>query len=105
MWAQLVKMRIKPGKESEVNALSQMLKAAEQPDSGWIRTLTMTDQKDPSIAYTFVVFESEEKARAREADPRRNDLLAEARAKMAEVFEMPPEFVDLNVSQDFGRDD
>jgi hypothetical protein len=102
MWAQLIKMRIKPGKESEVGGLSDMLDAAEQPDSGLIRTLSMTDQKDPSVFYTFVLFESEEKARSREADPRRNELLAAVRVQMADVFEMPPEFVDLNVLQDRG---
>jgi quinol monooxygenase YgiN len=102
MWAQLIKMRIKPGKESEVGSLAEMLHVAEQPDSGLVRSLSMTDQKDPSVFYTFVLFESEEKARAREADPRRNELLAAVRVKMADVFEMPPEFVDLTVSDDFG---
>jgi hypothetical protein len=102
MWAQLIKLRIKPGRESEATSVMEMLHAAEQPDSGLVRSLSMTDQKDPSVFYTFVLFESEEKARAREGDPRRNGLLGAVRAKMAEVFEMPPEFVDLNVLDDFG---
>lgn len=49
----------------------------------------------------LVVFESEEKARAREADPRREEGLAGARAMMAEVFDGRPEFVDLTVVKDF----
>ena len=102
MWAQLIKMRIKSGKEAEADSLADMLHAAEQPDSGLVRTLSMIDQKDPSIFYTFVLFESEEKARVRESDPLRNELLAAVRVTMAEVFEMPPEFVDLNVLTDFG---
>jgi hypothetical protein len=102
MWAQLIKMRIKPGKESEVSGVADLLHSAEQPDSGLIRSLSMIDQKDSSIYYTFVLFESEAKARARESDPRRNELLAAVRVKMAEVFELPPEFVDLNVVDDFG---
>ncbi len=65
MWAQLIKMRLKPGKDTaEVN---NQLRAAEQPGSGLVRTLVMHDQKDPGQVYTLVVFESEEKARARES--------------------------------------
>ena len=45
----------------------------------------------------LVVFESEEKARARENDPRRQESLQPARAMMAEIFDGPPEFVDLTV--------
>ena len=67
MWAQLIKMRLKPDKDTtEVN---NQLRAAEQPGSGLVRTLMMHDQKDPSQVYTLVVFDSEEKARAREQDP------------------------------------
>jgi hypothetical protein len=45
----------------------------------------------------MIVCESEEKARERERDPRREPSLAEARATMAEIFEGPVEFIDLNV--------
>ena len=38
-----------------------------------MQTLTMRDQNDPELVYTLVVFESEEKARAREQDPRRQE--------------------------------
>jgi hypothetical protein len=44
-----------------------------------------------------VVFESEEQARARENDPRRDEGMEAARATMAEIFDGPPEFVDLTV--------
>ena len=97
MWAQIIKMRLKPGKEAGLESLLEQLQATEQPGSGLVRTTTMTDQKDPSLVYTMVVFESEEKARAREQDPRREEGLAEARATMAEIFEGPFEFVDLTV--------
>ena len=49
----------------------------------------------------MVVFESEEKARAREADPRRREGLQAARALMAEIFDGPPDFVDLAVVEEF----
>jgi hypothetical protein len=45
----------------------------------------------------MVVFESEEKARARESDSRRQKGLEAARATMAEIFDGPPEFVDLTI--------
>ena len=99
MWAQLIKMRLKPGKDTaEVN---NQLRAAEQPGSGLVRTLVMHDQKDPGQVYTLVVFESEEKARAREQDPRRQERLQAARAMMADIFDRPPEFTDLTVDDEW----
>ena len=62
-----------------------------------MRSTAMQDQSDPSSVYMMVVFESEEKARARESDPQRVEALATARATMADIFEGPPEFVDLIV--------
>jgi hypothetical protein len=63
--------------------------------------MAFRDQKDPTRFFTLVIFESEEKARAREQDPRRQEGLAAARAAMAEVFDGAPEFVDLTVINDF----
>src|SRR5579864_3385633 len=100
MWAQIIKMRLKPGKEEGLKRVLEQLQTIEQPGSGLVRTTTMTDQKDPNVVYTMVVFESEEQARAREQDPRRTEGLQRARAMMAEIFEGAPEFVDLNVVQD-----
>jgi len=100
MWAQLITMRVKPDKQQELPALFDQLQSAEQPGSGLIRTMAMQDQKDPSRVFVLVVFESEEHARAREADPRRTEMLQGAQATMAMVFEGPPEFVDLTVMRD-----
>ena len=97
MWAQLIKTRLKPGKEEELERLYQQLRATEQPGSGLVRSTAMRDQKDPRSVYMMVVFESEEKARAREQDSRRQEGLQEARATMADIFEGPPEFIDLEV--------
>jgi hypothetical protein len=101
MWGQLIIMRLKAGKEGELPRLFDQLSAIEQPGSGLVRSLAMRDQADPSRVYTFVLFESEEKARARERDERRQEGLAAARATMAEIFDGPPEFVDLAVVNDF----
>ena len=75
MWAQLITMRLKPGKEAELPRLFEQLRAAEQPGSGLVRTSAARCDKDPSRLYHFVIFESEEKARAREQDPARQEAL------------------------------
>jgi len=97
MWAQLITTRLKPGKEDGLRPLVDTLRATEQPGSGLLRSTAMRDQNDPSRVYMLVVFESEEAARKREQDPRRQEGLAEARTMMAEIFDGPPEFVDLTV--------
>jgi hypothetical protein len=97
MWAQLISMRLAPGSEGELAGLMDALDAVEQPGSGLLRSLTMTDRADPSQVHVLVVFESEEKARAREVDPRRQEALVPVREKMAEIFEGPPAFTDLTV--------
>jgi hypothetical protein len=61
----------------------------------------MRDQKDSDQLYTLVVFESEEKARAREQDPRRQEGLRAMRAMMGDILAGPPEFTDLTVIQEW----
>ena len=100
MWAQLITTRLKPGKQDALSSLFEKLQETEQPGSGLLRSTAMRDQKDPSRVYMFVLFESEDAARKREQDPRRQEGLADARAMMAEIFDGPPEFVDLTVVGD-----
>ena len=100
MWAQLISMRLKPGGEAGLTDVIEGLRAVEQPDSGLVRSTTMRDQNDPSRVFTLVVFESEEQARARESDPRRQEGLQTVRSVMSEVFEGGAEFVDLTVIDD-----
>ena len=100
MWAQLITMRVKPGREQEVPGLFEQLRAAEQPGSGLVRTTAMQDQQDPSRVYALVVFESEEKARAREQDPQRQGALTSVRELMADILDGAPAFVDLKVVGD-----
>jgi quinol monooxygenase YgiN len=101
MWTQIIKTRIKPGKEAELAALMDEFKSLEPPNSGLIRSTTARDQKDPDTLYIMVTFESEEHARIREQDPARNDALAHAREVMADIFDAPPEFIDLNVVSEY----
>jgi hypothetical protein len=75
----------------------QQFQATEEAGSGHVRSTAMLDQNDPSKAYMLVVFESEEKARAREGDPRRQENMQAVREAMAEIFEGAPQFVDLTV--------
>lgn len=100
MWAQLITMRLKPGHDEGLTRLLDQLQSAEPTGSGLIRALAMRDQNDPSRIYHLAVFESEEQARARESDPDRSAGLAEVRATMAEIFDGPPEFVDLEVTEE-----
>ncbi len=100
MWAQLIKMRVKPGRENDLSDMFDQLNAIEQPGSGLVRATGMQDQSDPAQAYILVVFESEELARARERDPRRQDGLKILQATMADLFDGAPEFVDLTVVQE-----
>ena len=97
MWAQLITTRLKPGREGDLPVLLEQLRAVEQTGSGLVRSTAMRDQNDPSRVYMFVAFESEEKARDRDNDPRRQEGLQAARALMAEIFDGAPEFVDLTI--------
>ena len=101
MWAQLIKMHLKQGREQDLPGMFETLHAFEQPGSGLLRTTAMVDQKDPSQVYVLVVFESEEKARARERDPRRQEGLQVLRAMLADRLAGPPEFTDLAVVEDW----
>jgi len=97
MWAQLISMRLKPGAEHELTGVMDALHAVEQPGSGLLRSFTLTERDDPQAVHILVVFESEERARVRENDAQRQQTLVPARTKMAEIFDGPPTFTDLDV--------
>lgn len=101
MWAQMITTRLKPGKEGDLAKLTVQLKATEQPGSGLVHSTATRDANDPSRVIMFVVFDSEEKARDRENDTRRQEGLEAARATMMEIFEGAPEFTDLTVVDDW----
>lgn len=100
MWAQMSSVRVKEGKGDVVGRAMEHLRTFEQPGSGLLRTLVMQDQKDPAHMFVLVVFESEEKARAREADPRRQEGIQALRSSLAEVLEGAPDYIDMNVIAD-----
>lgn len=100
MWAQLQRSRSDPANESALLDVFDQLKAIEQADSGLLRTLVMRSQSDPAEVFVLVLFESEQKARDREHDPRRQEGLARIRAAIGGLLEGPPEFFDLDVLRD-----
>ena len=100
MWAQLIKMHLKAGTDADLPELFNQFQAVEQTGSGLVRTTLMRAQNDPSEFYVMVVFDSEEQARARERDPRRQEAMKSAQAMMTELFDGPPEFLDLTVVAD-----
>lgn len=51
MWSQLIKMRLKPGKDADLPRLVDQLQATEQSGSGLVRSTAMRDQSDPSQVY------------------------------------------------------
>jgi hypothetical protein len=102
MWAQLIRTQVRsevPAAQvaDRVRTVHEHVRAAEQPGSGLLRTLLLQDQSDPHCVYALVVLESEEKARARERDPRRAEQLDAARSAMAGLYEGAPAFTDLTV--------
>ena len=101
MWAQLISVRVKEGGEGDIVRIMEMLRGIEQPDSGLIRHLVFRSESDPQLIRTLALFESEQKAREREADPRRHDVQAAAQAVMAQVIDGPPAFDNLEVLVEF----
>lgn len=99
MWAQLIKVRMKPG--ADLTRVADLLASFEQPGSGLLRELFMQDQSDPRQGYILAVFDSQEAARAREQDPRRAEGARAMKELMAETLDAPPEFVDMTVTTEW----
>jgi len=97
----MITTRLKPGSEDDLPKLVDQLRAAEQPGSGLVHSTATRDTKDLNRVIMFVVFESEQKARERESDSRRQEGLRAARETMMEIFEGAPEFTDLTVVDDW----
>jgi heme-degrading monooxygenase HmoA len=97
MWAQVQRVKTSPESDAEVLEVFDHLRAIEQENSGLLQTLVLRSQADPADVFVVVVFESEEKARAREVDPRRQEPLERIRGAMGNLLDGPPEFFDCDV--------
>lgn len=100
MWAQLQRISSGPEHQDALLEVFAQLRAIEPEASGLERTLVMRNQSNPDEVFVLVLFESEEKARIREQDPRRNEALEGVRAGLRAVLAGPPEFFDLDVVLD-----
>lgn len=92
---QLISIQVKTG--HDIDAVVAAIKAGELPDSGLTSETFLRDQKDPSRFYIVPLFRSEEEARAREADPRRDEATASIQTLLRDILAGPPEFTDLDV--------
>jgi len=100
MWAQLLDLRIRPGREHHLPMALAQIRSIEQDDSGLLRTTVMIDDEDPLRALVLVVFASEEDARARESDPRRQEGLKAVQALLGEMLSCPPAYTGLTVVEE-----
>ena len=100
MWAQLRTVRVNDGEADAVRKAMEQLR----PSSSQIRDCSARSscriRRTLCACSVLVVFESEEKARARENDPRRQEVVQALRASLAEVLQAAPEYTDLNVIAD-----
>ena len=97
MWAQLVKARVKVGREEELRRLYQEASSTSSPDSGWVRSLSLRNQNDPQEIYGVIIFESE--ARAREYE--RSSEQAELTGHLGDLMDGTPEFVDFDSVEEY----
>ncbi len=93
MWAQLVKARLRPGVEDQLMSVNQRWEdeVGRGTDSGWLRTLSFRGADDPGQLYMIVFFESEEKARANERNPKHQEIAGQ----LSQFAEGQLQFVDL----------
>lgn len=93
MWAQIVKTRMKSGVEGDMAEVRDQMRSRISSRPGLIHSYWMKNQNDPQEYYTLIVFESEEQARAGEAQLEGDPIFQRVRS----LAEGQPEFVDLDV--------
>ena len=101
MWAQLIKMRVRPGKEEDLQRIGEEWEeqVGRGTDSGWMRTLLFRSATNPPEWYELTYFESEEKARANERSQKHQEILQ----RMMPLIDGQPEYVDLTPVQETTR--
>jgi quinol monooxygenase YgiN len=100
MWAQLIKAKLKPGQEEHLRTIARDFEARSRAEGlGPTRVIVFQNQKDPAEHYHVAFFESEEQARQFERDPRQADMTR----GFSDIYEGPPEYVDLTPFVEFSR--
>lgn len=97
MWAQLLKFRVKPGKGGELDEIYREVDAQTGPETGWVRSYSLRNQKNPDEIHALVIFESEEKAREYERSPEQ----AKITGRTGELMVGAPEFVDFDLVTEY----
>lgn len=100
MWAQLLKFRLTKDDEVRMRQLDDKWNedVGRGSDSGWLRTITLRNSKDPEEWYELVFFESEAKARSNEQTPRHQELVKEMMDVATSV-----DFVDMTPVREESR--
>jgi heme-degrading monooxygenase HmoA len=93
MWAQIVKVRMKPEAEQHRAELIGNMRDRIGRRPGIVNGFVMANQHDEREFYIMTVYESEEKAREGEAALATDESFQRERAMMGGA----PEFVDLTV--------
>jgi hypothetical protein len=57
MWAQLVKARIKAGREEDLRQVYEEANRSIGRDSGWVRSFSLRNQRDHQEMYGLAIFE------------------------------------------------
>ncbi|GEM_PF-3330006 len=101
MFAQIVKVRTKPGSGERIAELNGRWEeeVGRGTDSGWVRTSFYKNATDPNEYYLIAHFESEEKARRNEQGERHQALMQE----LGGYMDGEPSYVDLEHITDSSR--
>lgn len=97
MWAQLLKFQVRPGTADELDEIYQEVDAQTGPETGWVRSYSLRNRKNPDKVYALVIFDSEEKARAYEQSPEQAKLIE----RTGELMDGTPEFVDFDLVTEY----
>jgi heme-degrading monooxygenase HmoA len=97
MWAQLLKFQVKPGSADEMERIYREVDAQTGPETGWGRSYSLRNRKNPDEVYALVIFESEAKAREYEHSPEQAKLTS----RTGELMVGTPEFVDFDLVTEY----
>jgi quinol monooxygenase YgiN len=99
-FAQLIKMKVKPGAEDRITDLDRRWEEqVGRPDGNWERTQHFRSNDDPATHYLLVTFKDEAAARANEANPAHQELMKE----WPEMVDGEPTFIDLTQVDESSR--
>lgn len=101
MWSQLVKLRVKPGSEGQMEGFEERWEreVGRGTDSGWVQTQIFKNPSNSNEWYLLATFESEEKARQSENNPKHQEVVGD----IMDLMESEPEYTDLDPVYDSSK--